>query len=589
MCGFAGFFRRRLNQGDPSAAHDASLVTKALESIIPRGPDQTGVWTSRSGDLLIHARLMLQGNVIDGAQPIATEDNALAYNGEIYNLEQFKQDFNLGSQTKKSDTGALFDALRYNDTIDICNAINGMFAFAYLDQRSRQLVLAVDRFGQKPLFYCETNERIFFGSTIESVATLANCNLELDPQAVHSYLACGFVPPHQCIFKNIRKVQPGHVMIHQSDGSIDIRPFSKCPTHSQQNNQSVSQALKDSVELCSRQFRSEDMPVGLFLSGGLDSNSILRSMPVGVKAHGFTFAFEGSYDESKAAKRNSYNLKHPHQTIVANHQQVREAFDSLIKNNDEPFADRSATPLSILSREASQVTRLVLTGDGGDELFFGYRRHLAAYYWDYLRRLPKQILQKFLGPKIRGFNSDSFLFAYICSLSTDVPFNIVDNAVNGMESSKIKYQMTSDLQINNYASAFRALDLNIYLPGNVCVKSDRVTMMYGLEARAPFLQDQLWEVARHFSPEICIKYFRGKMPLRRATSAKTQIIKRGFTPDPTFRKHGYLKHEISDLISIGHASAEDENVLPNIDFHLLSDYQWRLFCLGAWVCRKNIS
>ena len=384
MCGITGFNWQ-----------DKSLIEKMTLTIKHRGPDDEGqVIVDTIG---LGMRRLSIIDLATGHQPLSNEDDAvwIVFNGEIYNFKNLRDELEQKEHRFKtiSDTESIIHGYEMWGE-DVCKKLNGMFGFAIWDRQKKKLLLGRDRLGIKPLYYYEDDEKIVFGSEIKSILQAPNVHLTIDFQALNNYLTFEYIPAPRSIFKEIRKLKPGHWLTWQA-GQIKIRSYwhlepNIADWNEKEAEDQLRSILKDSVKMR----LISDVPLGAFLSGGIDSSIIVSLMadlqkePVKTFSIGFK---ESSYNELKYARAvaNKYHTDHYELTIEP---KALELTEKLIKHLDEPFGDFSIFPTFLVSQMARDVVTVVLSGDGGDELFAGYDSY-KAHRFDrrFYHRLPKLI------------------------------------------------------------------------------------------------------------------------------------------------------------------------------------------------------
>ena len=387
MCGICGIF-------DPSP--DTRVEPEVLESmnraLAHRGPDDSGTFVD--GGVGLGARRLSIIDVEGGHQPVQNEDGSLriVYNGEIYNHEKLHALLEkLGHHFyTRTDTEAVVHA--YEEFGDECvKYLNGMFAFAIWDARRQRLFIARDRFGIKPLHYAVVGNTLVFGSELKSILQYPGVDRSLDIVALNEYLSFEYVPTPRSIFKNIRKLPPGHTLVFSERG-LEIAPYwdislakseRRPPVSWREYQEQLRHELRDAVQ----KEMVSDVPIGVLLSGGVDSSTVLAMMAEARPSdlESFAVAFEEkSFDESRFARRVAERFGSNHHELTVTSGMMAELVPRLMDFLDEPFADSSVVPTYFLSRFAREHVKVVLGGDGGDEMFAGYptlqAHRLIEYY-----------------------------------------------------------------------------------------------------------------------------------------------------------------------------------------------------------------
>ncbi len=525
MCGIAG-----AAWNSQRGFVDASSLDRMTDALRHRGPDDRGTY-SRSyedgrGVGLGHRRL----SIIDlggGQQPISNEDGTvwIVFNGEIYNYVELREELIAQGHRfrTKSDTETIVHLYEQHG-VACLDKLRGMFAFAIWDERARRLFLARDRMGQKPLVYAQHGDRLLFASEIKAILQAPNVPRELDPEALDAYLTYMYVPQPRTIFRGIQKLPPAHYAVFE-DGRLRIEPYWRIDfqKESTESIESLQEQLHARLDEAVRLRLRSDVPLGAFLSGGVDSTAIVglmqRHLPA--PAHTFTIGFPVSeYDESAYARLAADHLGTDHRELVAEAETV-DLLPRLCWLFDEPFADSSAIPTYLVSQVTREHVKVALTGDGGDELFCGYPRYrtvqqLAAFdrlprlvrqaltnrAWDWLpatqgsgslaARLRKRIsvLRESAAERYvhwvslidQGRRLALYSEGFVNQLTSDAPETIVEQAV-GASSRR--------------APGTQAMmaDLQTYLPGDLLTKVDIASMAHGLECRSPFMDHHVVELA----------------------------------------------------------------------------------------------
>lgn len=521
MCGIAGVF-----YADSSRSVGPSLLTDMGNAIAHRGPDGEGIF--RSGPVgLVHRRLAII-DLDGGRQPLSNEDESIhvVFNGEIYNYQELRQKLVARGHKfrTKSDTEVLVHLYEEYGS-ELCSHLRGMFAFAIWDARRHQLLLARDHLGQKPLFIYRDHEKLIFGSELKAILTHPDIDRSVDPAAIEDYLTFGFIPGQRCIFSRISKLPAAHHL------RISLTEFQTSPKrywqlsfdHENRSSvddwkQQIDAALHESVKA----HLIADVPVGAFLSGGLDSSAVvammagLRSDPV----HTFSIGFnEEEYSELPFACEVAEHFGCLHTAEIVTPEAARD-LDDLVFLYDEPFADASALPTMAVSRLAAQHVKVVLSGDGGDELFGGYSRYTHDLREAKLRSAVPAIVRSLLlkpmaaiWPKADWLPRPLRLKTLLQNLSLN-PAEAYANTVSTCRESVRGRLLSRDIvaSLHGYQpeaaiiNAFRfgqrdqlsgmlSADTNVLLPDDFLTKVDRACMGFGLEVRPPFIDWQLMELA----------------------------------------------------------------------------------------------
>ncbi len=525
MCGITGYLWTSGTR--PPTHHNFDFMTDRLSH---RGPDGRGVHRIEhddgSGISLGHRRL----SVIDldsGRQPMSNEDGTIwvTFNGEIYNYRELRDGLkSRGHQFRTlSDTEVIVHLYQqYGD--DCVTHLRGMFAFAIWDDRQRRLFIARDRMGQKPLVYYQANDRLIFASELKSILASGNVPAVIRPQAVDEYFLYGYIPHPGTIYQNISKLPPAHFATWQ-DGRFEIHQYwnpsrvpdaSASPEHLQDQ---LRHALNESVRLRLR----SDVPLGSFLSGGIDSTIITGCMQqqsqANIQSYSIGFA-DPRYDESEFAAEAAAHLGTQHHRLVVQPDSL-EVLDKLVQQFDEPFADSSAVPMHYLSELTRQHVTVAMTGDGGDELFCGYDRYQTIDGTKRFDAMPAAARRLLTGPWVRfipGHSEKSFgrrlrqrlqllgrpLNRRYLNWATGSPPSMRSQiyrddfsaSINGEASEAFVANLMSllDPSVTPGVRAMRT-DSASYLPCDLLTKVDITSMTHSLECRSPFLDHHVVEAA----------------------------------------------------------------------------------------------
>ncbi len=547
MCGIAG-----CAGVEPEAARER--VEAMLACLVHRGPDAAGL---RSGPgWVLGARRLAIVDLVTGDQPVTDESGSIAAvcNGEIYNYRELRAGLHARGHNLRSvgDTEVLVHLWEERGH-EMLGDLRGMFALALMDARSNELFLARDRLGKKPLYFARQGHGIAFASELKALRKALPESPSLDPDAVAEFLRHGFVPEGRCILHGVEKLPPGHwLRLDLATGEIELHPFWTLALEADRSlsfreaRRGLMEVLGESVRLRLR----SDVPLGVFLSGGLDSGAVTavaaRETP-GLRA--INVSFGGGDDELPLARATA---AHAGAELTSIEVRAEEGFAMLPKMAevfDEPLADPSCIPTYLVAREARKLVTVVLTGDGGDEALAGYRRFLAARLatlpgarvWgpvaaSTLPGLPADWRAR-LGSALRT-RDDPYLelgpakFApeQVRALLAASPLaaGVKDGPPGGLAPS-----VTVREERGEPVNRMRAHELGFFLPGDLLVKMDRATMSNSLEARSPFLDHRLIEFAAKLPPALLLRAWSTKAVLRGATRGLLPEVvrrapKRGF-------------------------------------------------------------
>lgn len=486
------------------------------EAVAHRGPDGEGIWTA-PGIGLAHRRLSIIDLDRRASQPMVAGGFVIVFNGEIYNYRELRKELGDIAWKTESDTEAVLEGYRaWGD--EVVSRLRGMFAFAIWDESNGRLLLARDRIGKKPLFVTKTPAGgLAFASEIKALAPVVA--LKPDWDAVRLFLGLQYVPSPKTGFVGVEQLEPGYIGIWH-DGAWETRRYhdpSVQPTTVEHPLSDIDigirARLEDAVKV---RMLAADVPVGAFLSGGVDSAAVVAyaSKYTETPLQTFTMGFPSlRHDERVEAEELARHFRTDHHAFEAKPEDLLALVDMLVTHYDAPYADSSALPLWLLAHETSKHVKVVLTGDGGDETFGGYRRYVAYDRASRLARIPisdmfvrgigaltrdgrygrmADVIAAFRSNPIRAYG-EMFCGSYFNTRSLgdvctpDFLAQTKDADAVSFVASVIAKRSHGDSPL----SSAMAFDLTSYLPDDLNVKMDRATMAFGLEARAPFLDQEL--------------------------------------------------------------------------------------------------
>lgn len=564
MCGIVG----KLNF-NPDKPVSKNLIQKMTQTLKHRGPDDEGIFI-KDNIGLGHKRLSIIDLSSAARQPMTNEDKSLwiVYNGEIYNFQTLKSSLiKKGHKfTSRSDAEVILHL--YEEYKEKClEKLRGMFAFAIWDDRDKKLFLARDRVGKKPLKYSFGKDFFVFASEAKAIIQNPEIKKEPDWEAIHHYLAYQYVSHPLTGFKNIYKLPPAHYMVIDSSGKYKIKRYWRL-NYSEKWNLSekewcekILEKLEESVKLR----MISDVPLGAFLSGGIDSSAIVGIMSKFSKEAIKTFSIgfkESDYDETVYAKKMAKLFKTDHQEFIIK-PNIFEILPKLAYFYEEPYADSSAIPTFYLSEQTKKYLKVALNGDGGDENFAGYTRynHLKiAHLWN---KIPKPIRQVITFSSRTGFritkfpifrkankfalswfnNPENTYINFICYFKDKEKEKIYTDSfkkkISGLDSSKLLLEKFNDSETKNWLDRALYADFNSYLPDDLTVKVDIATMANSIEGRSPLLDHEFLELTAKIPSNLKLKGREKKYIFKKALE--------GFLPKETLsrRKMGFgvpLKH-----------------------------------------------
>jgi asparagine synthase (glutamine-hydrolysing) len=612
MCGIAGFVGA--DAGDESDA----LLRKLIAGIIHRGPDDEGYFQA-SGVGLGMRRLSIVD--IEGSrQPVANEEGSVhvVFNGEIYNYVELREWLEARGHilATKGDTEVLVHLYEELGT-EMLHKLRGMFAFALWDSRDESLFLARDRLGKKPLCYAPVGDGLRFCSEIAPLAASAGISRAINPAALAQYLTLGYVPAPLTMYQGIHKLPPGHFLTWRSGKTRVERYWRLSFEPGSIRNRSealelVREKLDESIHLRLR----SDVPVGLLLSGGLDSNAVLARLVrgLGQRVTAFTVGFEDpDYDESRLARRSAEHFGVEHH-VLSGQAEMLDLLPKLIRHYGEPYADKSALPSFFLCELTRQKVKVALNGDGGDEAFAGYRKYRVAAGRRALAGCmptgwrakwtkaslqgnglagskPSRNLRRLLLPETESlFTSEFFGGRLFRALSTR---EFQEQVAESMNQSLDGYWDTSTDPVNRML----AWDYEHYLPDDLLVKMDIASMAHGLEVRSPLLDHELVELCAGLPSDWKVDAHNGKKLLHEiaAEDLPPELLsapKRGFSVPLAKWWRGEARNRLRDGLADLHPDL-CAFINPRVVDRLLEEHQqsrcnhaqrlWALWVLNAWA------
>jgi asparagine synthase (glutamine-hydrolysing) len=617
MCGIAGVL-----YFDGTAAQP-EILKPMTDVIAHRGPDGEGIYTSGAVGLG-HRRLAILDLSPAGKQPMSNEDGTIwvTFNGEIYNFGEIRQELSDRGHKFRSQTDTEVIVHAYEEWgTDCLKRFNGMFAFGLWDEKKRCLWLVRDRLGVKPLFYCHSSRFLLFGSEIKAILCHPGVERTIDYEALSYYLALNYTPAPYTLFASIRQLLPGHYLLVDADGQVqdveywDVAYIEEGNRSEQSYLEEFSALLEDSIRLR----LVSDVPFGVFLSGGVDSSSVAywmsRQMQEPVKTFSIGFG-ESSFDELDYARLVAETLQSEH------HEQIVTAdaatiLPKLVWHAEEPTADSSMVAVYYLAQMAREKVTMALSGDGADEILAGYETYQAYYLLRLYRLLPSWLRKNAIAPLVNAipvsdakvtwdFKLKRFVAgAELLPEDAHATWRMIFNA-QGREqllSPVSNYPGIKADVLNLYREAFAKtnarhplnrmlyVDTRLYLPNDMLVKVDRMTMAHSLEAREPFLDYRLVEFAAAVPPKLKLKHLRHKKYLLKASmrgKLPAQILwrkKQGFNvPNARWIKKD-LRPFITDCLSpksiqeIGVFDTKAvENLLHN-QFEEKVDNSYQIWCI----------
>ena len=573
MCGIAG----KLNlQTDEPVTFDA--IVKMCRALRHRGPDDEGVYLD--GHFGMGMRRLSIIDLTTGQQPIHNEDGSIwtVFNGEIYNYVDLKVLLQRKGHVFKTCTDTEVIVHLYEEYgQEFAKHLTGMFAIAVWDHRRQELILVRDRLGIKPLYYFLDMKYLIFGSEIKAILQ-EDVSRDIDFQAMHDYLSLNYVPGPRSIFKYIQKLPPGNTLtwshgVFSMKSYWDIK-YSEENTKKYRSISSYCEELYELLRTTVREHLCSDVPLGVFLSGGVDSSSLVALMseisPQPVKTFSIGFK-EQSYNELANARviAKAFNTDH-HEFVISSN--AVDFLPQLVCNFDEPFADSSAIPAYWVSKLAREHVKVALSGEGGDEVFAGYETYTAYKIAEIYKHLPSILATEIIPAVVKripvshhkvsfDYKAKRFVEGALLSPAAGhywwkvIFTEEAKTALYGREASGLTEPVTIYRDIYDHSKApdplarLQNIDLKVYLPDDILVKADRTSMAHSLEVRVPFLDHHLVEFATSLPTWLKVRRLNKKYILKRTMSRHLpkQILKgkkQGFNvPIPM-----WLRCELRELV-----------------------------------------
>jgi asparagine synthase (glutamine-hydrolysing) len=617
MCGICG-----LVSLDGATAPDPAALAAMNETLVHRGPDSDG--SVISGPCGLAMRRLSIIDLAGGDQPIANEDGRIQViqNGEIYNYRELMDELRGLGHTfiTNSDTEVLVHLYEERGP-EFVQALRGMFAIAIWDARESRLLLARDRFGIKPLYYRVADGMVSFASELKALLRQPGFSREIDPQALESFLAFNSIPSPLTIFKEARKLPAGHTLIVER-GAVALSRYARpAPVPAEEvreeSDDELAAELRDRLRDSVRAHLVSDVPVGVLLSGGIDSAALtaMAAGESGYRVSTFSIGFEeSSFDELENARLVAKRYDTDHHELVLRPDAV-DLLPRLVEAFDEPFGDSSALPTYLVSQLAADTVKVVLSGEGGDELFGGYYTYVAD-------RLAPRVgrAAPLLRPLVELLpsSSEKVSFDYKAKRfvrGAHLPPVERHHAWKEIFSPAAQDELLSESRISDPVDVYRAryvetagapelarlqdLDLGIYLVDDLLVKTDRASMAHSLEARVPFLDTEVAELALALDTKHKVRGFSKKRLLRRAVGPllPREVVrgrKQGFSIPVAAWLRGDLERFARDVLSAEAIERQGclrpQAVTRILDDHVsgkedLSRQIWGLLAFTLWFER----
>lgn len=640
MCGFAGFISTEILENPERILHEMGI------SLFHRGPDNVGKYIDSEKRIgLVHTRLSILDLSDIASQPMfsRTKNNLICFNGEIYNYKELRVSLSENGVilNTKSDTEVLLEHIELFGIDHTLEIVRGMFAFAIYNLSEKSITLVRDRAGEKPLYYGSFGKILVFGSELKPLLSLKKFDYELNTKAANQFLSYGFISSGTSIFKSVKKLEPGKYCTFKNvDGSIVevkskqywfLQPRflqSRRCTHNSISENVYANELEFLLKKSVQEQMNADVPVGAFLSGGIDSSIIVSLMqelsdsPVQT----FSIGFEDSeYNEAENAKMVAHHLGTKHNTLYLSESDLLDTIPKLVEIYDEPMSDMSQIPTYILSMFARKTVKVCLTGDGGDELFGGYNRYKWAGSIVRFNKHTPFFLRKLLGKTMHFINPsliDNFNSFFprdkrISELGLKVkkcangmlahnPQILYENILNQMLMVGIDIEPSPlrDLYGDSFTTfdeyhieeMFMHLDFNNFMSDSVLCKVDRASMAASLETRVPFLDKRVIEFSQTLPIEYKLrenetKYLLRNMLYKRVPRELIDRPKMGFAVPMAKWLRGPLANWAYSILEqdLSHISKnlETKHILKMFDKHYTgkANYQnqiWTIITFLEW-------
>lgn len=653
MCGIAGIFSNQIDE------NQTNLLNKINNCLCHRGPDSSGS-IAETHIIFGHNRLAIQDLSKNGFQPMKSASGryVITYNGEIYNHLKIRNEYFPSLSWKGlSDTETLIELIEKFGLENSLKLIDGMYAFALWDKKEKKLSIVRDKFGEKPIYFGIHDNKFIFASELKAFEIFRK-DLFIDLNSVKKYLNLSYIPSPYTIYQNIYKLKHGHFLTidknifqNSSKNGFDNNKFVQKKYWSQfdstlsvnkKSYNSYRSEIKDSLEKSVKDKMISDVPIGVFLSGGIDSSLLtsIASKYSNKKLDTFTISSESiNFDESERAQEISKYLNTQHHTINVSKDDQINVIQDLNKIYDEPFADSSQIPSIILSKYTKNFVKVALTGDGADEIFYGYNRYIhSKKIWKKIKFLPKPIKK---------------IISYLLYSTSPSKWILIQNLINNFKNSKSNFELLDEkmykiadslnnsnsildhykshlmiwqknekifldednakvdvvkfdkfnINEDNFDYKINLLDIESYLPDDILVKTDRSSMKFGLETRAPYLSSKLLDITKMMPQTFKSSNHKGKLILRdllRDYLPKkfSEGPKKGFSIPMNDWLNGSLREWSEDLFN---SNIYKKNTIINNDLvnrywadhkSLKINYHkriWNILILMDWLSKKGFS
>lgn len=527
MCGIVGFISKDNNKD--------KIIKNMADRIKHRGPDGEGYYVNN--DIALgHKRLSII-DVDNGKQPMFSSDNNLVitYNGEIYNYKELRSELIEYKFNTNSDTEVILNGYQ-KWGYDLPNHLRGMFSFAIYDIKNDELFCARDYFGIKPFYYYKNDDIFMFSSEIKAFLEHPKFKKEFNDKLISSYLSFSFTPTNETFFKGVYSLKPGHTLLYK-DGNMEINRYYNLEFNIEDNGyenavNDISEVMKDSVN----HHLISDVPVGSFLSSGVDSSYIVS---LAKPNNTYTVGYENKrYDETMYAKdlTNKLGIKNTNKVITK--KDYFDVLDKVIYHMDEPTSDPAVTALYYVSNIASKDLKVILSGEGADEFFGGYNYYREDIDFAFYNKIPyfiRHIVSKVFSclPPVRGVNffvrrgeklEDSYVG--VSKIWNDKEIKKLLKTNNSYKISEVTKEVFEEFKDKNDLIKMQAVDINFWLVKDILQKADRMTMANSIEGRVPFVDKEVFKVASSLPNNYKVTKENTKVALRDA--AKRDIPTEAF-------------------------------------------------------------
>ncbi|HET8885503.1 MAG TPA: asparagine synthase (glutamine-hydrolyzing) [Salinimicrobium sp.] len=625
MCGINGL----ISSENLSAEAVSKRLSQMNQEIIHRGPDQDGFFVQENENFSVGMG-MRRLSIIDlntGQQPMTSEnqDIQLVFNGEIYNFLELKK--------RLSETGVKFKTTSDTEVIlrlyekygvDSFAMLDGMFAFSIYDKEKNKVFIARDFFGEKPLYYTQNNKNFYWASELKSIMQALPKKPSISLEGLNLYFQLTYIPAPFSIYEDIFKLEANHYLEYDcSNFDFSVHEIQQKFSKNVDPEISFERAKSETERLVRKSVESRsisDVPLGTFLSGGVDSSvvSLCLAQQTDGKINTFSIGFDKkSFDESDKSRTVAKLINSDHHEFIVSEGDMKNNVDEILLNFDEPFADSSSLPTYLVANKTRQKVKVALTGDGGDEVFGGYNKYyIGKLNTKYTSVVPEKLhngISNAVAPFLRTkddnrgkrFKLNRLLKAI--NYKGDFYYNIIslgfqNNELDEIFTDHFRRSNTLDFYKNKIGDQnkslndFRKIDQLLSLEGDMLVKVDRTSMLTSLESRAPFLNKELWNFTSQLPENYLLKDWNKKFILKEAfkeffPNAFLDKSKKGFGVPVGDWLRGYLKNELISYYEMGFISKQGifkySAIKELIENHLEGRADntfrvWTFFCFQKW-------